>query len=116
MATQPLSETAFNDIIDDILISIEDSIEELTDVTDLDIDYETSGGILTITLPNHSQIIINRQITTQQLWVAAKSGGFHLNFDNEKQQWINSIDQRDLNTLLNDCLTAQTSITINLSL
>ncbi len=55
-----MTESEFNQQVDDTLISIEEALDEL----DLDIDYETSGGILTITLENGSKIIINRHSKT----------------------------------------------------
>lgn len=53
-----MTESEFNQQVDDTLIAIEEALDEL----DLDIDYETSGGILTITLENGTKVIINRQI------------------------------------------------------
>ena len=41
-------------------------------------DFEMSSGILTLTAENGSKIIINRQVATLEIWVAARSGGFHL--------------------------------------
>ncbi|MEL0027971.1 MAG: iron donor protein CyaY [Perlucidibaca sp.] len=44
---------------------------------DGDLDFDMSAGILTLTAPNGSRIIINRQPATREIWVAAKSGGYH---------------------------------------
>ena len=51
--TVTLEKTLFG-IRDATLIAIEDAVETL----DLDIDLETSGGILTLTFPNGSKVII----------------------------------------------------------
>lgn len=43
-----------------------------------DLDYEPApGGILEIEFDNGSKIIVNRQTPMREIWVAAKSGGFH---------------------------------------
>jgi len=64
------------------------AIEEALDTSEADIDYETSHGILTLEFNNRSKIIINRQPPVQQLWVAAKAGGFHLNYDAARNTWL----------------------------
>jgi CyaY protein len=74
-----MNESEFNARADATLLAIEDAIEQL----DTDIDFETSAGILTLTFENGSKVIINRQIATSEIWVAARSGGFHCRADGE---------------------------------
>ena len=104
-----MTESEFNQLIDDILMQIEDALDEL----DNDIDYESSAGILTITMENNSQIIINRQISAMQLWLAAKSGGFHFNYDALKG-WYDDRSGELFQTALNRCLTEQSDESISL--
>jgi len=48
------------------------------DLEAADLDYELApGGILEIEFDNGSKIIVNRQTPMREIWVAAKSGGFH---------------------------------------
>ncbi len=97
-----MTESEFNQLIDDIIMQIEDALDELYN----DIDYETSAGILNITLENSSQIIINRQISAMQLWMAAKSGGYHFNYD-ETQGWQDERSGEAFKTALDRCLSEQ---------
>ena len=83
-----MNESEFNDVVDDLLVEIEDVIEEAGEEMGVDIDYETTSGILTLEFTNGSQIIINRHAPLSQIWVASKSGGFHFDFDSDKKQWI----------------------------
>ena len=106
-----MTETEFNQLIDDIIMQIEDALDEL----DIDIDYETSGGILTIILENRSQIIINRQVAAFQLWLAAKSGGYHFDYDATKG-WQDERTGEDFVTVLNRCLTEQAGESVELEL
>jgi CyaY protein len=69
-----MNESEFNTTVDRLLLAIEDALED----HDADIDLETSAGILTLTFVNGSKVIINRQGATQEVWVAARAGGFHL--------------------------------------
>ena len=78
-----MDESEFNQRVDDILEQIEDAIED----TGVDIDYETAGGILTLTFENDSKIIINRQTPVRQIWVATQQGGFHFVHNEEVDQW-----------------------------
>ena len=107
-----MNESEFNDIVDDILIEIEDAVEEACDETGADIDYETSSGILTLTFSNGSQIIINRQTPLQQIWVAAKQGGFHFDFNSESEQWL--CNDKELYTALSEYCTEQAGQEIKL--
>lgn len=83
-----MNESEFNDIVDDILVEIEDAIEEITDEANVDIDFETAGGILTLTFNDASKIIINRQTPLKQIWIASRQGGFHFDYDESKKQWF----------------------------
>ena len=107
-----MNESEFNDIIDDILIEIEDAVEEACDETGADIDYETASGILTLSFTNGSQIIINRQTPLQQIWVAAKQGGFHFDFNSESKQWM--CDGKEFYASLSEYCTTQAGQSIKL--
>ena len=105
-----LTESEFNDKMDDTIIAIEEALDEL----DIDIDYEAGGGILTITCENGSKVIINRQTPLKQLWLAAKDGGYHLDWNDG--EWQTDKDQETLETLLNRVLSAQSGEAISLKL
>ena len=68
-----MTESEFNRLADETLARIEQSL----DGCDADIDYETNGGVLELSFGNGSKIIVNRQTAAQEIWVAAKSGGYH---------------------------------------
>jgi len=63
------------------LAAIELNCDQLNDTTDADIDNQRTGGMITLTFANKSQIIINLQKPLQEIWLAAKAGGFHYKFD-----------------------------------
>ena len=66
-----MNETEFSQYCDDLMLAVEESIDDSGE----DIDYETSAGVLTLTLEaNGSKVIISRQPAITQIWVAAKSG------------------------------------------
>ena len=67
------SATEFNEAIDTLF----GQVVEIIDTTDAADDIELNQGVLEITCVNKSKIIINRHAPTQEVWVAAKSGGYH---------------------------------------
>lgn len=107
-----MNESEFNDIVDEIFVEIEDAVEEACDDSNADIDYETTAGILTLSFANGSQIIINRQAPLKQIWVAAKQGGFHFDFNAESEQWL--CNGKELFVALSEYCTAQADQAITL--
>lgn len=78
-----MNESEFDKKATDTLLTIEQGIEE----SGADIDFEAAGGILTLEFANGTKIIVNKQGAARQIWVAAKSGGYHYGFVNGL--WIN---------------------------
>ncbi|KAB0547265.1 MULTISPECIES: iron donor protein CyaY [Pseudomonas] len=79
-----LSEARFHDLVD----AVQQALEDIFDDSDLDIDLENSAGVLTVRFDNGSQLIFSRQPALRQLWLAARSGGFHFDYDEDNQRWI----------------------------
>jgi len=107
-----MNELEFNDNIDAIFMSIEEQLDE----QEPDIDYETSAGILTLIMPNQSQIILNRQSANHQLWMAAKSGGYHFVFDEKNHCWENTRNKKSFVESLNTCIKEQCDENISIKL
>jgi CyaY protein len=103
-----MTETEFNQHVDDTLLQIEGAIE----ACGADIEYETASGILTLEFEDGSKIIINRQGATQELWVAAKSGGFHYRWTDGA--WRNTRDGSELMNALSECVSQQSGEPVRL--
>ncbi|MEM5439713.1 iron donor protein CyaY [Paraburkholderia diazotrophica] len=56
------------------------AIERALDDTDADIEFERSGNVLTLEFENGTKIIVNLQPPMQEIWIAAKSGGYHFRY------------------------------------
>jgi CyaY protein len=63
------------------LAAIELACDRINDASDADIDNQRAGGMITLTFANRSQIIINLQKPLQEIWMAARSGGYHYKFN-----------------------------------
>jgi len=104
-----VTETEFNQAVDAIFLQIEAAL----DARDTDIDYESAAGILTLEFQDGSKIILNRQGPTQEIWVAAKSGGYHYRLDNGA--WRNTRDGSELFAALSSYISQQAGQDIQLS-
>ncbi|WP_137819021.1 MULTISPECIES: iron donor protein CyaY [unclassified Pseudomonas] len=79
-----LTEARFHDLVD----ATQQAVEDIFDDSGLDLDLENSAGILTVRFENGTQLILSRQAPIRQLWVAARSGGFHFDYDQASDRWI----------------------------
>lgn len=67
-----MTESEYLQLTDDLFRRLEHDLEAA------DLDFELApGGILEIEFDDGSKIIVNRQRAMQEVWVAARSGGFH---------------------------------------
>jgi CyaY protein len=86
-----MSETEFLDLADSTLKTIETAMDRLNDEDVLDVECKRSGNVLEIEfIDNGSKIIVNSQAPLQEMWVAARSGGFH--YKRVDGQWRNTRD------------------------
>lgn len=64
-----------------LLRQIELACDRINETTDADVDNQRVGGMITLTFPNRSQIVINLQKPLQEVWMAARAGGYHYRHD-----------------------------------
>ena len=83
-----MSESEFNDLIDRTFTALEVALDQV----DADLDYEISGGVLTVAFDNDTKLVFSRQPPTRQLWLAARSGGFHFAYDEAAGDWRGTRD------------------------
>jgi CyaY protein len=76
-----MTDLEYMDHAERLLAQVEASCDRINDETDADIDNQRVGGMVTLTFANRSQIIINLQKPLQEVWLAARSGGYHYRFD-----------------------------------
>ncbi len=105
-----MKESEFNQLVDTTLLAIEETIEE----ADTEIDYDTIGGILTLEFEDGSRIIINRQTSQFQLWLATKGGGFHFNWLNN--HWVDEKNNVDFFICLTEHVSQQAGYPIKFNI
>ncbi len=108
-----MTESEFLDLADATLNAIETALEEACDASDLDVECSRSGNVLEIEcVDNGSKIIINSQAPMQEMWLAARSGGFHYKFDGS--QWLNTRDGSELYATLSEVVSSQAGVPVTI--
>ncbi|HEV2609688.1 MAG TPA: iron donor protein CyaY [Noviherbaspirillum sp.] len=90
-----MTESEFLALAEAALARIETILEAASDNGELDVECSRSGNVLEIEfIDNGSKIIVNSQTPMQELWIAARSGGFH--YRHENGRWLNTRDRSEL--------------------
>jgi CyaY protein len=80
-----MTDPEFRDCAEALLTRIETACDRINDDPVADVDNQRVGGMVTLTFPNGSQIIVNLQKPLHEIWMAARAGGFHYRYDGA--QW-----------------------------
>ena len=89
-------------------------IDRRIEASGVDADCEFKGtGVLEIEFGNGSKIIVNSQAAACEIWVAAKSGGYH--FRGEGGRWVNTRDGTELFAALSAYASGQAGEPVNLA-
>jgi CyaY protein len=108
-----MTESEFLRVADAVLSEIESKFERSAEVSNVDLECSRSGNVLEIEfIDTDSKIIINTQAPMQEIWVAARSGGFHYRLSG--QQWLNTRDGSELYAALSDLASLQAGSQISL--
>jgi CyaY protein len=113
MAQIVMTDLEFLDRAELLLKAIELACDRINDDGDADIDNQRVGGMITLTFENKSQIIINLQKPLHEVWLAARSGGYHFKFDG--QQWADTKGQGELFERLSKDASTQTGLALTFS-
>ena len=87
------------------LQAVELACDQINETSDADIDNQRSGGMITLTFANKSQIVMNLQKPLQEIWLAAKAGGYHYKYVDG--QWLDTKNAADLFFVLTREASAQ---------
>ena len=108
-----MTDPEYMDRAEAALAAIERGCDRINDATDADIDNQRVGGMITITFRNGSQLIINLQKPLHEIWLAARSGGYHYRHDG--QAWVDTKTGAEFFAQLSREATAQAGQALSLS-
>jgi CyaY protein len=97
-----MTDSEFQALADAALAALERSLEAL----DVDVDLQRKAdGVLELEFGDGSKMIVNRHAAAREIWVAAKSGGFHFRYDGGA--WRDTRDGTELFAALSKLVSAQ---------
>jgi CyaY protein len=97
-----MNETDFEALAGAALSKIEQALE----ASGVDADFELkAGGVLEIEFADGSKMVINRHGAAREIWVAARSGGFHFRWDGSA--WRDTRDGTELFAALSKIVSTQ---------
>jgi CyaY protein len=107
--TQPLAggsltDAQFHQMAHGVLAAVEATVDRWLQTDVIDIDASRTGGLLELSLPNGSKLIINTQPPLHELWLAARAGGYHFKF--VRGRWLER-DGGEFFSVLSACASAQ---------
>lgn len=100
-----LSDADYRRLTDEVLSSVEAEADRLLQHDVVDIDSSRTGGLLELAFPNGSKIVINTQPPLQELWLAARAGGFH--YRHVQGRWLDTRDGSEFFATLSREASAQ---------
>lgn len=105
-----MDDKEFNRLAEATLARIEVGLE----ASGVDLDFElAAGGVLEIEFTDGSKIIVNRHGVAQEIWVAARAGGFHFRWNGSA--WCDTRDDTELFVKLSALASQQAGETLLLA-
>jgi CyaY protein len=109
-----MSESEFLALAEAVLDAIETGMERAGEAADVDLECSRSGNVLEIEfIDQGSKIIVNTQAAMQEIWVAARAGGFHYRMADD-QSWKDTRDGSELFGALSRLASAQAGAILHL--
>ena len=105
-----MTDLEFLDQAELLLLAVEQGCDRINDETEADIDNQRSGGMVTLSFANRSQIIVNLQKPLHEVWLAAKSGGYHYRW--VEGAWQDTKGQGEFFSSLSRCASEQAGQTL----
>lgn len=108
-----MTDIEFMDQAEMLLKAIEGNCDRINDQMIADVDNQRTGGMVTLVFANRSQIVINLQKPLHEVWLAAKSGGYHYKFNSG--EWFDTKGQGEFFQNLSRCASEQSGIALAFS-
>ena len=116
---ETIDDKQFHQLGGNLLQSIELALEAADDELDLDLDVERQGGnVINIRFRDKSVIVVNTQPPLHEIWVAAKSGGYHYRWAGTmaKPLWLDTKTGKELLSDLTEFASSQAGQAIKIEL
>jgi CyaY protein len=117
MTTEPiatsLTDAEFHALSGAVLAAVEATVDQWLQDDVVDIDANRTGGLLELSFPNGSKLVLNTQPPLHELWLAARSGGFHYKYINGL--WRDTREGKEFFDSLSACASDQSGLSLRFS-
>lgn len=104
-----MANTTFEQLTEILFKNLQKQLDAFSErAPDVDVDFQDNN--LTITFEDDSQIIINKHASNQEVWIAAKAGGFHFHWDEQQQSWVDNRSDLNFAKRLISCIEQQSGM------
>jgi CyaY protein len=100
-----LSDAAYARETEALLARIEATADRWLQDDLIDVDTHRTGGLLELSFPNGSKLIVNTQPPLHEVWLAARGGGFHFRWNGA--HWVDTRDSSEFFDTLSKHATLQ---------
>jgi CyaY protein len=101
----PLTDNEYRELTSALLAAVEAAADRWLQEGVIDIDTQRTGGLLELTFPDGSKIVLNTQPPLHELWMAARSGGYH--YKHVAGRWLDTRDGNEFFDALSACASHQ---------
>jgi CyaY protein len=108
----PLTDSDYHAKTAAVLAHIESVVDRLLQDDVVDIDTSRTGGLLELGFPDGTKIVLNTQPPLHELWMAARSGGYHFKYVDGR--WLDR-EGREFFEALSGCATEQAGVALTFS-
>ena len=108
-----MGEQGFTKHAAETLDRLESDIERSAEDAGVDLELSRQDNVIDIEFEDGSKVVINSHQAAGEIWVAARSGGYHFKPASEGR-WVDGRSGRELRSMLSEQLSAQAGAAINL--
>lgn len=105
-----ISESEFASAADRTLAAIGEALDVALEASDADVDWSLNDGVLEIDCQDGGKLIVNRHVPNREIWVAARSGGFH--FRAQDGVWRDTRSGAELGAALGELIRVQAGVAV----
>lgn len=105
MQATPLTDAEYRRLTSELLARIEATTDRWLQDDVIDVDSQRTGGLLELSFPGGSKIVVNTQPPLQELWLATRGGGHHFGYVDGG--WLDTRDGVEFFARLSEAATAQ---------
>lgn len=104
-AGSSLSDAQYLTLAAELLAGIERQVDAWLQTDVVDIDAARTGGLLELSFPDGSRIVVNTQPPLHEVWLAARRGGYH--YKHAAGLWCDTKGGDDFWPRLSQCTSEQ---------